>query len=99
MSDLDSCINIETYNKLQLMTADGKPEIIRCNSNGIGIIHSVFSGLPVRTAAASLNLPSYPPKQVKELEIYKGTSTMKVSVRGRIMCCEVADNWAHFAID
>lgn len=95
--DLDFYINPET-NKLQLMTVDGKPKVIRCNSNVKGIIHSTFSGLPVRTAAANLDRPNYPPKQAKELEIYKGTSIMKVSVRGRVMCCKVAD-WTHFAID
>ncbi len=65
--DLDSCINPETYN-LQLMTVDGKPKVIRCNNNGQGIIHSTFSGLPVQSAAANLNLPNLPSKQVKVLE-------------------------------
>ncbi|MCJ1345380.1 hypothetical protein MMC31_003587 [Peltigera leucophlebia] len=96
--DLDSCINPETY-KLQLMTIDGKPKVIRCNSNGSGIIHSTFSGLPVRTAAANLDLPKFPPKQVKVLEKYKGTSIMKVSARGRVMCCKVANDRTHLAID
>ena len=59
--DLDSCINPETY-KLQLMTVDKKPKVIRYNSNGNGIIHSTFSGLPVQSAAANLNLPNFSPK-------------------------------------
>ena len=96
--DLDSCINPETYN-LQLMTVDGKPKVIRCNSNGNGIIHSKFSGLPVQTPAANLKLPNFPPKQVKVLEKYKGTSIMKVSPSGRVMCCKIADDRTRFAID
>lgn len=65
--DLGSCINPETY-KLQLITLNGKPKVIRCNSNGRGIIRSTLFGLPVRTAAANLDLPKFPPKQVKVLE-------------------------------
>ncbi|KAL2049854.1 hypothetical protein ABVK25_009949, partial [Lepraria finkii] len=94
--DLDSCLNPETY-KLQLITVDGKPEVIRRNGNGI--IHSTFSGLHARTTAATLNVPKFPPKQVKVLEKYKGTSIMKVSAGGRVMCCKVADNRTHLAID
>lgn len=96
--DLDSCINPETY-KLQLMTIDGKPKVIRCNSNDSDIIHSTFSGPPVRTTAAYLNLPKFPSKQVKVLEKYKGTSIMKVSARGRVMCFKMADDRTHLAID
>lgn len=81
------------------MTVDGEPKVIRCNNNGTGTIHSTFSRLPLRTAAAKLNLPEFPPKQVKVLEKYKGTSIMKVSARGQVMCCKVADDRTHLAID
>lgn len=94
--DLDSCLNPETY-KLQLITIDGKPKVIRCNGNSI--IHSMFSGLHVRTTAVNLGLPKFSPKQVKVLEKYKGTSIMKVSAGGRVMCCKVADDRTHLAID
>jgi len=94
--DLDSCLNPETY-RLQLVTVDGKPKVIRCDGNGI--IHSSFSDLYVRTTAADLSLPDFPPKQVTVLEKYKGTSIMKVSARGQVMCCKVVDNRTRLAID
>lgn len=94
--DLDFCIM--TYN-LQLITVDGKPKVIRCKSNGNGIIQSTFSGLLVQIAATHLNLPNFAPKQVKVLEKYKGTNIMKVSAQGRVMCCKIADDRTRFAID
>ena len=94
-SDLDSCLNPETY-RLQLMMIGGKPEVIR--NNGNSIIPSMFSSLHVRMNAANLNLPKFPLKQIKVLEKYKRTSIMKVSVRGQVMCCKVADDWTHISI-
>lgn len=79
---------------------DGKPKVIRRNSNcGSGIIHSTFFGVPVRTAAANLDLPKFPPKQVKVLEKYNEVSIMKVSARGREMHCKVANDRTRLAID
>lgn len=80
------------------MTVDGKPKVIRCNGNGNSTILSKFSGLHVRTIAANLNLPIFPPKQVKVLEKYKGTSIMKVSALGHVMCGKVADDRSHRAV-
>ena len=94
--DLDSCLNPKTF-RLKVVTVDGKPKVIRCNGNDI--THSTFSGLHLRTTAADLNLPKFSPKQVKVLEKYKGTSVLKVSARGQVMCCKVADDRTHIAID
>ncbi len=94
--DLDSCLNPETF-RLQLVTVEGKPKIIRCNGNGT--IHSTFPGLHRRITGADLNLPKFPAKQVKVLEKYKGTSIMKVSAGGQVMCCKVVDNRTRLAID
>ena len=94
--DLDSCLNPKTF-RLQLVTVEGELQIIRCNGNGI--IHSTFPGPHLRINSADLNLPRFPPKQVKVLEKYKGASIMKVSAHGQVMCCKVVDNRTRLAID
>jgi len=94
--DLDSCLNPETF-RLQVVMVDGKPKVIKCNGNAI--THSTFPGPQLRTTAADLNLPKFSPKHVKVLEKYKGTSILKVSARGQVMCCKVADHRTHFSID
>ncbi len=94
---LDSYINPETY-KFQLVTVNGKPEVIRC-SNDCGIKYSEFSGLPLGKTAADLNLPRFPSKQVIVLEKYMGSRIVKVSAGGQVMCCKVADRWTQHAID
>ncbi|KAL9029196.1 MAG: hypothetical protein Q9196_002532 [Gyalolechia fulgens] len=94
--DLDSCLNPETL-RLQLVTVAGKPRIIRCTGNGI--LHSTFPGPHLRITDADLDLPKISPKQVNVLEKYQGTSIMKVSARGQVMCCKVVDNQTHMAID
>ena len=79
------------------MTIDGKPKAIRYN--GKDIIHLTISSLHVRTTAANLNLPKFPPKQAKVLEKYKGTSIMKLLAGDRVMCCKVVDDRPYLAIN
>ena len=94
--DLDSYLNPETF-RLQVVTIDGKPQVIRCPGNAI--TNSTFQGPQLRTAAADLNLPKFSPKQVQVLEKYKGTNILKVSACGQVMCCKVAHYWTHRSID
>jgi len=48
---------------------------------------------------ADLNLPKFSPKHIKVLEKYMGKSVLKVSARGQVMCCKVADDRTHPSID
>ncbi len=94
--DFDSYLNPETH-KLQVVTVDGKPKVIKWNGNAI--THSTFPGLQLRPTSADLNLPKFSPKHIKVLEKYKGKSVVKVSARGQVMCCKVADDRTHPSID
>ena len=97
--DLESCINPETF-KLQLVTVDGKPNIVRRDGNGSGsTIPSKFCSPDVRTIVADLQVPIFPSKEVKLLQRYRGRSIMKVSARGQVLCCKTADAQTHEAVD
>lgn len=97
--DVEACINPETY-KLQLMMVDKKPKVVRRNGDGSSsTIPSKVSSLDMRTAAADLRLPNFPSKELKVLQKYRGTSIMKVSAGGRVLCCKIADAQTHLAVD